>query len=159
MDRRWMIPDWFAPEKTGDGGDLQAIERETERLVGDMTRAFGPLPSFAAELPRADVSETPDGIRISLELPGVDEKNITVERGDGVLSVRGEKSSEHEDKHGRRVVTERSYGSFERTFPAPENLSADAVTAEFDRGVLKIRVRKPAAPAKAPGKIPVRPAA
>ena len=94
--------------------------------------------------PDMDVSESDRQIEVTAELPGMDDKDIEVTLTDGVLTVKGEKRSERKeedrDKHHYRL--ERSYGAFRRSFRLPPEIDADAVSASFDKGVLKVTVAK-----------------
>ena len=90
--------------------------------------------------PDADLSESDDVLTYQLELPGMSEEDIDVEISEGMLSVRGEKRDESEEKGDNYIFTERRYGSFERRFLVPENVDAKDVKASFDKGVLKITV-------------------
>ena len=107
--------------------------------------------------PSMDVSETDRQLKVTAELPGVDDKDIEVTLTDGVLTVKGEKRSESEeedkDKHHYRL--ERSYGAFRRSFRLPPGIDADDVSASFDKGVLKVTVAKKEAAESATRKIEV----
>jgi HSP20 family protein len=85
---------------------------------------------------------------LTVELPGVDEKDIDVSLVGDQLTIKGEKKSEHEDKKDEagRVYhrVERSYGAFQRTMTVPYRIDPDQVSAEFKDGVLKIHLPKPA---------------
>ena len=105
--------------------------------------------------PDADLSESDDVLTYKLELPGMSEDDIEVEIGEGMLTVRGEKRDENEEKGDNYIFTERSYGSFERRFLVPENVDTKHVKANFDKGVLKITVPHRADADKPAEKIPV----
>jgi HSP20 family protein len=94
--------------------------------------------------PRADISETKDSFLVTAELPGVPKENIKIDIADDVLTIKGEKKSEHEskDESGRMYRRERSFGSFTRRFALPENVDPKAVKANFENGVLKVNVPK-----------------
>jgi HSP20 family protein len=87
---------------------------------------------------------------VTAELPGVDEKDIDLSLADGVLTIRGEKKTEREetDKDKNWHLTERSYGSFSRTIALPYDPDSAKVEAKFDKGVLRVRLPKPAEIAK-----------
>lgn len=79
---------------------------------------------------------------ITLELPGVDiDKDVEIEVHQGRLTVRGKREERAEDKRGETLVRELRYGSFVREFALPEGVSADQVSADYDKGMLEIRVR------------------
>jgi HSP20 family protein len=93
--------------------------------------------------PAVDVYDNDNNIVIKAELPGVDKKDIVVHVNGGLLTLKGERSSENEvteDKYHRR---ERSYGKFERVFTLPAEVDPDKITADYKDGVLKIHIPKP----------------
>jgi HSP20 family protein len=91
--------------------------------------------------PAIDLVETDDHFVLRADLPGLEEKDVTVRVGDSVLTISGERRFGHED-HGYHRV-ERGFGSFSRALTLPEGVDADAIQASFDRGVLEVRVPKP----------------
>ena len=122
---------------------------------------FGrPAPSGSAEpattlAPNVDIRENDKEIIVEAELPGIDEKDIQVAVRDGVLSLKGEKKSERDEKKDTYHVIERSYGSFERSFALPDSADQDQIKADFNKGVLRVVVPKRAEAAKAEKKIPI----
>jgi HSP20 family protein len=88
--------------------------------------------------PRLELGETDTEIRITAELPGLDEKDVEIVLDDGVLTPRGEKKSEVTDKDSG--YSERSYGRFERRIGLPRGIEADKARATFRNGVLTIAV-------------------
>jgi len=107
-------------------------------------------------LPRLDVTEDEDKIRVSVELPGIEEKDLEVSLSPGVLTIRGEKRQEDESERAGYYRLERTYGCFERAVPIPCEIEEDRVEAEFRRGVLRITLPKTAAARAAARRIPVR---
>jgi HSP20 family protein len=98
---------------------------------------------FAANwAPTADVVETKDAILIKAELPGVNEKDISVEIENGVLTMKGERKyeKETEEKGYRRI--ERDYGTFVRSFTLPPNVNSDKISAAYANGVLELQIPK-----------------
>jgi len=93
---------------------------------------------------RMDVTETDKEIEISAELPGLEEKDVQVNVADILLTIRGEKKAEKEQKDKNSRLVERSYGLFERTLELPNGVNADAIEASISKGVLKVTVPKPA---------------
>lgn len=97
--------------------------------------------------PRVDLAEDEKTLTVTVELPGVDDKDIDVSLAGDQLSISGEKTSEHESKKETdgRVLhrMERSYGSFRRTITLPYRVDADQVSADFTKGVLTIVMQKP----------------
>ena len=92
--------------------------------------------------PRIDVSESETAYEISAELPGIVDKDIEITVVDGVLTLKGEKSSKQEEKEGNYYRQERAYGSFERSFHLPDEVEADKVEANFKNGVLTVGLPK-----------------
>jgi len=92
--------------------------------------------------PRAEAKESNAHYEITMELPGVAEKDIDVSLHDGVLTVKGEKNSERKEEGEGYFFSEREYGRFQRTFRLPANAKGDGVGADFSNGVLKITVPK-----------------
>ncbi len=93
-------------------------------------------------VPAVDVSEQDARYLISAELPGLDEKDISVEVQDDLLTLRGEKRAEREEKDKGYHLTERSYGSFSRSFRLPADADIGKASASFSKGVLSIEVPK-----------------
>jgi HSP20 family protein len=103
----------------------------------DEPRAAGGRPS-----PAMDVSENEKSYTLTVELPGVKKEDVTVELQDNVLSIRGEKKSESEEKRDKSHWVERSYGSFSRSLSLPANVLSEQVKASFADGVLTIEIPK-----------------
>jgi HSP20 family protein len=125
-----------------------ALHREMNRMFDNVFRGFDLAPFGLAsrtlaglDWPQIDIDETDKEVRITAELPGLDEKDISLEIANGVLSISGEKKSESEDK--ARRFSERYYGRFERRIPL-EDVEEDKVSAAFKNGVLTITVPKSA---------------
>jgi HSP20 family protein len=112
--------------------------------------AFGSIPAV-------HFSETERAYEITTELPGgMGEKNVEVKFAEGVLTIKGEKQEEREEKKKGYHVSERSFGSFERTFQVPEVIDADKIKASFKKGVLAITLPKTAEARRAERKITVK---
>jgi HSP20 family protein len=142
-----------------DRGDhpLLSLHREVNRLFDDVFRGFG-VPSFGGfdrslSLPNVELGETDKEVRITAELPGLDEKDVDITVEEGVLTLRGEKKSEVEDKD--RGYTERSYGRFERRIGLPRGIERDKASAAFKNGVLTIVLPKAEAANENVRRIPV----
>jgi len=118
------------------------LRREIDRLFDDMFR----LPSLAGvgtmSWPSVEVSDSEREVRISAEIPGLSEKDVELTVHDGVLSIRGEKKSETEDKD--RGYSERWYGRFERRIALPSGVEQDKAEASFRDGVLTVTLPKSA---------------
>jgi HSP20 family protein len=94
------------------------------------------------ESARADISESDSKYEISVELPGIDEKDIELGISDGVLTLKAEKRDEREEKKKDYHLTERSYGSVRRSFRVPEGVDTDKIKAAFSKGVLEVTLPK-----------------
>ena len=104
------------------------------------------FPSFtaAATVPNMDVAETDKVIEITAELPGLEKKDVELNVTDNLLTIRGEKKSEREEKNKDYHLVERSFGSFARSVELPAGVKPEDITAEIAKGVLKVTVQKPA---------------
>ena len=96
----------------------------------------------ASAFPAVDIAETGDLLTITAELPGVAAKDVDISLEKGVLTIRGEKRFEHEEKKDDYRRIERSYGSFSRSFALPHEVDADKAKAEFKDGVLTLTLPK-----------------
>jgi HSP20 family protein len=135
----------LATSRTGDYNPILALHREMNRLFDDVFRSFDAAP-FGSRLfdmpmnwPSLDVNETDKEVKVTAELPGLDENDVQVELSGGILSIKGEKKSETEDKDRR--FSERYYGRFERRIPV-EDVDQDKVSASFKKGVLTVTMPK-----------------
>ena len=126
-----------------------SLHREVNRLFDDVFRGFDDaLPSvgraspFGGNWPSVEISDNDKEIKVTAEVPGLEEKDIEVLFDDGVLTLRGEKRSETEDKE--RQFSERSYGRFERRIPLGYEIEEDRIDARFKNGVLSVTLPKTA---------------
>jgi HSP20 family protein len=94
--------------------------------------------------PAVDVYEDEHNISLKIEVPGIDEKDIDVRIENNTLTVHGERKFEKEEKEENFRRVERQYGSFTRSFTLPTTVDAEKVTANYDKGVLKIQLAKKA---------------
>jgi HSP20 family protein len=106
--------------------------------------------------PAVDIAETDKAYEITAELPGMDEKNIEVKLADGVLTIKGEKQEEKEEKKKDYYLSERSFGSFQRSFQVPDGIDADKIEANFNKGLLTVMLPKSEQGQKAAKKITVK---
>ena len=115
-------------------------------LTGEFDRLFGRMfdaPVAQRWVPAMDLTEAEDHYLLKADLPGLSDEDISLELEHGSLKISGERRAEHEqDEKGWHRI-ERSFGSFSRTLTLPDGVDPDAVTAEFDRGVLHVRIPKP----------------
>lgn len=122
---------------------LDTLRREIDRLFDQPILGDGDQSFFERVFaPAVDLYEDDDKVVVKADLPGVDEKGINVSIVDNVLTLKGEKKHEHEDKGQNWRRIERSYGSFVRTLALPESIDAEKVTAKYKNGVLEITAPK-----------------
>jgi len=124
--------------------EVSRLRREMDRLWDDFfgpgRRAFRPLePEWA---PAVDVAEAPDKVVVKAEVPGMDAKNIDISLSGDILTIKGEKKSEREEKKENYHLVERSYGSFSRSLRLPAAVEADKIEAGYKQGVLTITCPK-----------------
>jgi HSP20 family protein len=94
-------------------------------------------------IPAMDLVETDGDFVLRADLPGVDEKDVSIELEDRVLTISGERKAEHEERKEGFYRVERSSGSFTRTLTLPEGVDPASIKANFDKGVLEVRIPKP----------------
>jgi HSP20 family protein len=137
------------------GSLVRQFDADFDSLV---RRAFGTTEQGArAFVPAADVVRDGTDVVVTLELPGVDvDKDVDVEVADGRLLITGRRAEERTDESGGVLVRETRSGEFRRQFSLPAHVSAEHVEAEYDRGLLRIRVRNVAQPEVEPRKITIR---
>jgi HSP20 family protein len=117
------------------------LHREMNRLFDDVFRGFDLTPfgfdPFEHRMgwPNIEVSEVGNEVKVTAELPGLDEKDVDIRLSDGVLVIRGEKKTESEDKE--RLFSERYYGRFERRIPL-DDIDEEKVSASFKNGILTV---------------------
>ena len=153
------------PVAGGPVSPILQLHREIDRLFDDAFRGFGfpaqgmpPWPSDLPDMlkPVVDIQETDKQYKISLEVPGVEEKDIQITLDNDVLMVRGEKRQEQEKKEGGFHRVERSYGNFQRVLNLPDNANQESIKAAFKNGVLTITMDKREASASKQGRsIPI----
>jgi HSP20 family protein len=115
------------------------MDRLLEHFLGE---AAGPdFPGRTWE-PRLDMSETKDTLTIKAELPGLDTKDLDVSVSGDVLTIKGERKQEKDEKDEQRHIIERSYGAFMRMLRLPAPVAADQIKANFKNGVLTISLPK-----------------
>lgn len=137
--------------------------RELASLQGEMNRLFntffdtpgdhGPSGSVNRWIPAMDLLEEDDHFVLRADLPGLGEDDVTVEVDQGMLSISGERRREASDAKAGYYRLERSSGSFRRTLTLPADIDAEAIKATFDKGVLELRIPKPAQPE--PHRVPI----
>lgn len=132
---------------------FDALRQQMDRLFADFLGPFDVLERGNGNggdgnarrsmiAPRLDVSETDKAYEVTVELPGVEEKDLDVSVWDGVLTIKGEKRWESEDKKKDFQRIERRYGSFERQLSLPSEINAERIDANFHNGLLTVSVPK-----------------
>jgi HSP20 family protein len=119
------------------------LRREMDALFDGFFSDFGEsVPGLKSFNPRVDVTESDKEIRITAELPGVEEKDVEVSLTRDGITIKGEKRSEKEDKADEHYRLERSYGSFRRSFSLPCEVDSNKANATFKKGVLTVTLPK-----------------
>jgi HSP20 family protein len=125
-------------DMSGLGNDpFSMMRREMDRLFDEFRGVRGG-PYETGFAPAVNLRQTDKGVEVTAELPGIDEKNVEVSLAENVLTIRGEKKEEKEQKEGGWQMSERSFGSFVRTIPLPMEVDEDKVSAQFKNGVLTV---------------------
>ena len=145
---------------------LLSLQHRMNRMFDDFFGDFGDFPLSPIRtlmrgsngfVPRMDVCETDAELTVTAELAGLDEKDVEITLQDDVLTIKGEKKAEREEKEANRYLTERSYGSFQRSIVLPAEVQQDKIEATCKKGILTIRLPKtPVAETKAK-KIEIKP--
>jgi HSP20 family protein len=145
---------------------FEKLRRDVDRLFDAFDGGFFNRPMFdVAPLwrradwdiaPAVNIAETDKAYELTVELPGMDEKNVEVSIANGGLMIKGEKREEKEEKDKGYHLQERSFGSFERFFRVPEGVDADKIEASFKKGVLTVILPKTAESQRAAKKIAIK---
>ena len=142
---------------------VSAFDREMTTLMDRFFRGMEVEPLGLGErlgagefIPRVDVSETEKLVKVTAELPGMDEHDIDVELSRDSLTIKGEKKEASEEKTKDYHHVERRYGAFQRVIPLPAEVDQSKVEAEFKKGLLSITLPKTPAAQQAHRKIPIK---
>ena len=140
---------------------FSAMRDEMDRMFERFEQGWPRWPTLFRHdgeitVPELDVRENTRSITVEAELPGVDEKDVSVTLANGMLTIKGEKKQEKEEKGENYYVAERSFGSFERAVRLPDSVDEAKVEAKFDKGVLKITAAKKPEAVKAERKIEIK---
>ncbi len=156
-----LAHDWFP---------FESLRHQVDRLFDDFNKGFVRSPFagsiFSAEpfwrhemtsgaVPAVNIVDTDKAYEITAELPGLDEKDIELKLDDGVLTIKGEKTESKEEKKKDYFVSERRFGSFQRSFRVPEAVDSDKIDAHFAKGVLTVTLPKGVQAVKKERKIPI----
>lgn len=160
----WTAPGWPAQ----DWAPIRSLRQQIDRLFADFDlpdlalawprRAALPQawPEFGVTIPPMDLVERNGGYELQAELPGLTDSQVEVKLANGILTIKGEKSSERVEDEDDYHLRERSFGTFQRSFRVPANVDADKIEARFDKGVLKVTMPKSAAALQQERKINVK---
>jgi HSP20 family protein len=137
------------PARHGDVDPFRELQRDMNRLFEEFLGGFPPVSRWgemdlapAGFSPKVDVVETEKEVKVSAELPGMDEKDLAVEMDEDAVTIRGERKSEQEEKGKNWYRREQSYGTFHRRIPLPATVEGAKATAKFKKGVLTVTVPK-----------------
>lgn len=147
------------PMKREEYNPFSLLRQEMNSVFDNFLRGFELEPfagRFGAFSPSVDVKETDKEIKVSAELPGMNEKDIDVSLTKNALTIKGEKKEEKEDKGKNYYRMERSFGSFTRTVPLPAEVNTEKAKADFVKGVLTVTIPKTPAATKDTKKIPIK---
>jgi len=137
-DTRTTAPSAFRNE---EGHPFLTLHREMNRLFDDVfSRSQAPSLFGGAAWPSIEVTPSDKDVKITAELPGLEQKDVELTVDKDVLTIRGEKKAESEDKE--RGFSERFYGRFERIIPLPFEVDEDGASASFENGVLAVTLPK-----------------
>jgi HSP20 family protein len=126
--------------------ELQSIQQEMNRLFGsffDTPATPGNGGGLRRWIPAMDLVEESDHYVLHADLPGLSDQDVNIELEDNVLTISGERKSEHEQRKEGFHRVERASGRFSRSLTLPEGIDPDSVKANFDKGVLEVRIPKP----------------
>jgi len=124
--------------------ELSALQNRMSRLFEEQQYGSGREESLTAGafVPPVDIYEDEHSIQLKLEVPGIEQKDLDVKVENNILTVSGERKFEKEEKEENFRRVERRYGSFTRSFTLPNTVNAEDVSADYNNGVLKIRLGK-----------------
>jgi HSP20 family protein len=136
--------------------EISSIQTEMNRLFNsffDTPTANGGSAPLRRWVPAMDLVETETDFTLKADLPGLSDEDVSIEVEDNVLTISGERKSEHDERTEGYYRVERSFGHFSRSLTLPEGVDPEAVQASFEHGVLEVRVPKPEA--KKPRKVAI----
>jgi HSP20 family protein len=158
------------PTKASDWQPFEVLRNQVDRLFHDFQTGFLQAPFFRPfpdiesfwrrdlgfdVTPAIDVIEKDKAFEVTAELPGLDAKDIDIQLANGMLTIKGEKQEEKEEKTKDRYVSERRYGSFRRTLQVPGGVDAEKIEASYKSGVLTVTLPKSSEAQKKEKTIPV----
>jgi len=141
----WARKDDAPQIKNSEQNPVMALQRDMNQVLEKFWTRFGDglgaldWPWGGGEA-RSDVVETGDAIEVSIELPGMDMKDIDVSVTDDMMTIKGEKKVERQEDKKGYYLSERSYGAIYRTIPLPPGVDGEKAQASFRNGVLTVRL-------------------
>ena len=140
----WELTTWKPFRELAPFRDFERMRKEMDRfwdsfLEGTMRRRGEDGTEW---FPSLDVSETKNELVVKAEIPGMDSKDIDISLSDGMLTIRGEKKYEKEEKEENYHFIERSYGTFSRSVSLPRDLKHDKISASYKDGILRVVLPK-----------------
>jgi HSP20 family protein len=139
----WELQPWKPLRELAPFREFERVRRQMDRLWDSFLEGGLRRRSEEGEwLPSLDVAETKSELVVKAEAPGMDPKDIDISLSDGVLTIKGEKRQEKEEKEADYHLIERSYGSFTRSVQLPREVQSDKISASYKNGILKITLPK-----------------
>jgi HSP20 family protein len=139
----WELTTWKPFREVAPFRDFERMRRNMDRLWDSFfERGVRGADEDGEWLPYLDVAETKDEIVVKAEVPGMDAKDIDISLSDGLLTIKGEKKQEREEKEENYHLVERSYGAFTRSIRLPKEVQSDKISASYKNGVLKVTLPK-----------------
>jgi len=140
----WELQTWKPFRELAPFKEFERMRRDMDRLwdsffEGGLRRKTEGAGEW---LPSLDVSETKNELVVKAEVPGMDPKDIDISLSDGMLTIKGEKKQEKEEKEADYHLVERSYGSFTRSVQLPKEVQSEKINASYKNGILKITLPK-----------------
>lgn len=136
-----------ASENGQSSNPLVSLQRDINHVFEDFWRKFengwnGGDNVVGMYGPNTDITDTDTSVDVSVELPGMTEKDIEISLSGNAMTIRGEKKIEHEEDRKGIYMSERHYGAFYRTVPLPAGVDPDKAEARFKNGVLTVSLPK-----------------
>jgi len=166
MSFRDLIPQNWGKKQLAERDAYQdpfsLAQNEMSQLINSLTQDFwSPMDIWGGRswenlVPNLDVEETEKHFKITAELPGMDEKDVSVSLSKDTLTIKGEKKIEKEENKSNLHHVERSYGSFQRSVVLPAEVRKDKVEASFKKGLLTIILPKTRGNSNSQQDIPVK---
>lgn len=160
MVKRNLVPkNWFdinLEDKFKLPNIITQLQKDFDDLLYKSFQGQSLLAKVNDFLPETDFSEDKNSYNISMEIPGIDPKNVEISLRDNQLEIKGEKKEEKEQKDKNYFYSERSYGNFYRTFSIPSDADPDKIEAKFNNGVVNIILPKNESKQKSIKKIEIK---